>query len=54
MEFFVTFADDTALWVPWSPDLFASLPYEEFCRLHRELFPLIFTVTESKKQISEN
>ena len=51
-EFEVEFRDKSKLWLPWSKDLFDTIHYESFCRERRELYPLLFTVAEAKKQIS--
>lgn len=46
LQFVVRFADGSEEWLPWSRDLFDSIPYEEYCRSHRALYPLI----DSQKQ----
>ena len=51
-EFEVEFQDGSILWLPWSGDLFDTVHYETFCRYKRELYPLLFTVEESKKRIA--
>ena len=51
LEFQVQFADDDVRWVPWSKDLFDSLPYESYCRKHRHLFPLLFSLEQAKREI---
>ena len=51
-EFEVEFSDGSKLWLPWSKDLYDTIHYETFCRERRELYPLLFTVSEAKKQIS--
>ena len=53
MEFFIRFADGDERWVTWNKDLFDSVPYEDFCRAHPPLFPLLFTVKEAQKQIAQ-
>lgn len=53
MEFFIRFADGEERWVTWNKDLFDSQPYETFCRAHSPLFPLIYTVKEAQRRISE-
>ena len=50
-EFEVAFADGSVVWRVWDQDLFATVPYEQFCRRRRELFPLLFTGEESRVQI---
>jgi len=52
-EFEVVFADGSVLWLPWSKDLFDTVYYEDFCRLNPELYPLLFTVSDSKVRIRE-
>jgi len=44
MEFFIRFGDGEERWVTWNNDLFDSQPYEAFCRLHPNLYPLLFTI----------
>ena len=51
-EFEVEFCDNSIIWLSWSKDLFDTVPYEDFCRINKELFPLLFTVEASKSQIS--
>lgn len=51
MEFEIEFDDGSVHWVPWSPDLFAAVPYEEYCRSRTELFPLIFSVAQAQREI---
>ena len=41
MEFDITFEDGDRHWKPFDRDLFNSLPYEDFCRAHSELFDLL-------------
>jgi hypothetical protein len=53
MEFQVQFSDGDIRWLPWSKDLFDSIPYELFCRQHSHLFPLLFTVETAKKEIKK-
>jgi hypothetical protein len=53
MEFFVRYKDGEAKWVVWSKDLFDSVQYEQFCRANPPLFPLIFTVKEAEKKLSQ-
>ena len=52
-EFEVEFCDGTIVWLVWSSDLFHTVPYEDFCRLNRELFPLLYTVEQSRARIKE-
>jgi len=51
MDFHIQYADGVPLWVPWSIDLFQSVPYETYCRAHPPLFPLIFTLDVAKAKI---
>ena len=53
MEFYIRFGDGEERWVTWSKDLFDSVPYEDFCRAHPPLFPLLFTVKEAQRQIAQ-
>jgi hypothetical protein len=52
-EFEVEFCDGSVVWLPWSNDLFQTVPYEHFCRTNRELFPLLFTHEQSRPRIRE-
>lgn len=51
MSFLVRFADGDVVWRTWDRDLFQSIPYENFCRAHPPLFPLLSTVTVALKEI---
>jgi hypothetical protein len=53
MEFLVRFRDSSEHWLPWSEDLFITVQYEDFCRLKPPLFPLIYRVNESRRQINQ-
>ena len=53
MEFYIKYKDDDEKWVTWNKDLFESVPYEEFCRKHPPLFPLIFTKKIADQKIRE-
>lgn len=53
LEFLVKFADGDLRQIPWSRDLFESVPYEVFCRKHRHLFPLLFTTETADKEIKK-
>jgi hypothetical protein len=53
MEFLVRFADNTSVWLPWSEDLFTTIPYEDYVRSIPELFPLLYRVKEAKSIISD-
>eukprot|EP01041_Mallomonas_annulata_P013753 gene13753-29248_t len=50
-EFEVVFQDGSILWLPWSMNIFTTVQYETFCRARRELYPLLFTVAESRGRI---
>ena len=52
-EFEVEFCDGTILWLPWTPEIFSTTQYEHFCRENRELFPLLYTVTQAAVRIKE-
>jgi hypothetical protein len=51
MDFYIQYAEGPPLWVPWSTDLFQSVPYETYCRAHPPLYPLIFTLDVAKTKI---
>ncbi len=51
MEFEILFADDDLVWVPWSNDLFNTIQYEDFCRKHSPLFPLLFRLDVANSEI---
>jgi hypothetical protein len=53
MEFFIRYADGEERWVTWTKDLFDTVQYEEFCRAHAPLFPLLFTTKDAQRRISE-
>ena len=53
MEFLVRFRDSSEHWLPWSEDLFTTVQYEDFWRLKPPLFPLIYRVNESRRQITQ-
>ena len=53
LEFLVRFADADTKWIPWSRDLFDSIPYEAFVRNHRHLFPLLFPVDKAKTEVKK-
>jgi hypothetical protein len=52
MSFHIEFADGSQIWVPWSRDLFDSIPYEEYCRQRKDLNVLVYTVNEARKMQS--
>ena len=47
-SFEVVFEDD--VWLPYNPDLAASVPFQEYCRAHAPLFPLIFSDKEFRSR----
>lgn len=51
MDFYVRFADGDEKWVPWSKDLFDSVPYETFCRSRPALAPLIYNTQEAQQRM---
>jgi hypothetical protein len=53
MSFLVRFADNDEVWLPWSRDLFDSIPYESFCRSRPPLFPLIFSEAFAQAEIQK-
>ena len=48
MEFEVKFNDGDVVWKPWDIDLSTTVQFEDFCRSHRELHLLLFTVEQAK------
>ena len=53
MVFTIRFRDGDVREVPYSQDLFDSIPYEEFCTKKRYLYHLIFPVDRANKYIAE-
>jgi hypothetical protein len=53
MEFEVLFADGSAVWLPWSKDLFDTVQYEEFCRSRPELSPLLYSAKDAADRIKQ-
>lgn len=53
MEFYIRYADGDQRWVTWHKDLFDSVPYENFCRSRSELFPLVYTIKEAERRMTE-
>ena len=47
MQFLVEFEDGEKLWLPWSQDLFQTVPYETFCRSRSCLYILLFSLKEA-------
>ena len=52
MQFEVSFTDGTIFWKYWDLDLFAKIPYENFCRFRSELRPLLFNLCTATAVIS--
>eukprot|EP00973_Karenia_brevis_P090539 12403102-Karenia_brevis.AAC.1 len=53
LEFEVVFADGELKWIPYSKDLYDSLPYEHYCRSHPELQFLIYPYAEQLRRERE-
>ena len=53
MTFTVRFQDGDVREVPYSKDLFDSIPYAEFCSSKRYLYHLIYSTEGAKKYISD-
>jgi hypothetical protein len=51
MDFYIQYAEGPPLWVPWSTDLFQSVPFETYCHAHPPLYPLIFTLDVAETKI---
>jgi hypothetical protein len=51
-SFLVRFMDKDEIWLPWSEDLFSTIAYEDYCRATPALYPLIFRLKETAKQLS--
>ena len=50
MEFEITFEDGDTRWRPFDRDLFNSVPYEDYCRKNKELFPLLYDADQVGKE----
>jgi hypothetical protein len=53
MSFEVKFSDGSIIWKPWDKDLSDTIQFEDFCRAHIELYPLLYDAKLSKKLISD-
>jgi hypothetical protein len=53
MEFEIEYSDGSISWEPFSDDLFQTIQYEEFCRNHTPLLPLIFKAAEAAREVKE-
>jgi hypothetical protein len=53
IEFFVLFQDGEKVWLPWSDDLYNTIPYEVFCRTTPGLYPLLFRVKDYQRIAKE-
>jgi hypothetical protein len=53
MEFEVHFADGSVVWLPWSNDLFQTVQYEDFCRSHPPLYPLLHSAAAARTKMQE-
>lgn len=51
MDFLVRFCDGSELWMPWSADLFQTVPYGVFCETHPELRPLLHTAKKASEDL---
>ena len=47
VQFLVHFEAGAQLWLPWSQELFQTIPYEEFCRARTALYVLVFSAKEA-------
>ena len=41
VEYFISFSDGTQVWLPWTPSLSQTVPYETFCQSDPMLQPLL-------------
>ena len=53
IEFYILFVDGSYHWKQWSPDLFDTIQYEEFCTSIPQLFPLIYLTKIASTLIRE-
>jgi hypothetical protein len=52
-EFEVEFGDGTVQWLPFRRDLTDTTQFEDFCRLRRELWPLLYTLVNATQRQRE-
>jgi hypothetical protein len=50
MEFLVKFEDGDEVWLPWSKDLFDTIQYENYCRSHLPLRPLLLPEATARRE----
>lgn len=53
IEFDVLFSDGSRMWLPWSPSLFQTIPYEIFCRSDPMLTPLLESAADGRQRIAD-
>jgi hypothetical protein len=53
ISFNILFADGSQIWKSWSPDLFDTVQYEDYCRSIPQLVPLVTLLKESKILIAQ-
>jgi hypothetical protein len=51
MEFEILFRDGEIQWLKFSPDIFATVPYELYCRSRSYLLPLLVSVEQAAVQL---
>lgn len=52
IEFEIEFVVGTILWIDWSANIFSTIPYEDFCRKHPQLFPFLCYGKDAKRMIA--
>ena len=52
MMFEVKYAAGDTHWITWSRNLDQTVQYENFVREHRELYPLLFTADQAKREVN--
>ena len=53
IEFEVAFVAGAIKWLPWSRALFQTIQYEDYCRKHKYLMPLLYNAKEATQRIKE-